>query len=306
MATALLAGTLWLAMGTSDPALEEKLASVEKEPRGIASAGSRGTELVAEAIALSNEILERKGTLAVPADLRLSRAAPEEVPPPEERRPPGIASFTGALEESHVVLRWEASGGEASGWRVERLEEDRAVLLENCRAEAREFRDGPVDTVTGTRRYRLKALAIDGSVASLREREVPFRVKLEMEFVGLAPDGRARFRVGWPRDGGTLVEEFRTPPGETIGEVVPSRDERPELDWRTDHRFVEVRFSREQEERTMRVPRFGADGRLERDPESGEVIQEERSVTVFSLSEGAVVNVPGPEGRQVLLQKAKD
>jgi hypothetical protein len=288
-----------LTFGSGDPVLEEKLAAA-RQSMGTDPDGARDPELVAEANALSNEILERKGTLAVPSGLRLRR----EAPAPHGGDTPVVVSFEGEQEESHLLLRWVVEG-DAAGFMVERIGKDgQAVLRETRAADARSYRDGPVDSVVGTQRYRLKALAPDGSVAAESETEVSFRVQLELTFVGLAPDGRGRFRAVWSRAGRVLPEEFPAGAGERIGAAVPGRDGLPDLDWRSDTRFVGPRWRREPEERPVGVPRFGPDGSLERHPETNEVVLSERTVTIFRLLSGALVI--DPEGRHVWLQKAKD
>ena len=306
-ATVLLAGSLWLLLGVGDP-LSEK-AGNDRESASANADGARDLALVSEATVLSNEINERKGTLAAPVGLRFRGGEGGETPPPETPHPvpTGTVEVFGAFEGSRVTLRWEHAENGVASWLVARIGEGGDVLSEaRLEPAAREYRCEPVTAVKGTARYRVQALGSDGSVAAAGASDVPFYVKAEVSYLGLAPEGRARFRVTWSRDERELEELFLAAPGEQIGAVVAAKDGLPELDWWTGVRFVEIRFRRESAERKTSVPLFGPDGRLDRDPETGSAVHTDRTMPVVLLTEGAVVNSPGPEGRQVWLPKAKD
>ena len=148
------------------------------------------------------------------------------------------------------------------------------------------------------------AIAHDGTVAGAEQKKVPFRVEFEVKFLGLGPDGSARFRLIWWRGVEPISEVFSLRAGEEIGSLSPERDDRPVLDWSSGWTFVAFRATRSVEVRRVEVPVFSEDGKLARDG-AGELITEVRTVPLAEFAEGAAV-LPAGEAKEQWLSKAKD
>lgn len=284
-AVVLVLGSLWIAFGDRDPEVDARVRALQ-ESRVPDPHGSAGLDALDEAVALSNRGSEWSDEVAVPEDLRFSR-----LPRPAGGTPPGVTGLEGRLDGTHIVLRWAAVGDPPAGFLLERIDEKGDVVArENLPGDARTFRDGPVDALAGTRIYRVTAVTADGAQADGIQKSVPYRVIFDVRFLGATPDGSARFEVRWERDGKLLAHEFAVSPGGEIGERVEG------LDLRTGWRFVGLRAERKTAERELRVPVFGPDGRIAKDPDTGDVVFEQESVTLETAMVGAVVNPWGRDG----------
>jgi len=308
-ATVFLLGCLWLAFFAGDPDLDARL-SRDAESRETGSPEPAGLGPLKDANALYSRRSVWTEDLVIPGDLRFARAPePGRTKPPLTREPPAVEGLDGAPDGAFLVLRWRTTGGPASGYRVARVHEDgKETVLGDLPANAREFRDGPLDALAGSRIYRVTALAEDGSTGGRDEEWVQFRLDVKPLFLGPEPGGAARFRLRWPREAEPVTAEFVVRPDDEIGEARPagggsSANDWPALDWRTGYRFLRLSRTRTQTERL--VPKFRPDGRLMRDPVSGKVIYEAETALVGILDLRAGVRDPA-SGETVWLPMARE
>ena len=303
VATVFLLGCLWLAFFAGDPDLEARLSSgVKSRETGSQEPVDPGP--LDEANALYSRRTVWTEALAIPGDLRFARAPDlEVVAPPETVERPAVSGLEGATDGSFLVLRWEATGGPASGYRVARvLEDGKDIVLSDLLTGAREFRDGPLDALAGSRIYRVTALAEDGSPGGQAEKWVQFRLDVKPIFLRPEPGGAARFELRWSREAETVAAEFVVHRDDEIGEARAAGSDSPALDWRTGYRFLRLKALRTQTERL--VPKFRPDGRLMRNPDTEEVIYEAETALVGMLDLRAGVRDP-VSGETVWLPMAK-
>lgn len=315
LAAALLLGAVWLfaelGAGSRSKDLDRAIALLDaSRVPGIAAPEARA--LLSRVDDLSKRLDQQVDS--VPEGVRLVRGPR----PGEDLSPPGVDGLTGRIENSSIVLTWEATGDTAAtGYRIERLSESDEVLARTrVDPEVRQYRDEAVDSLAGRRKFRVSALGHDGTVVGLQQKTVPYRQSFTVDYLEALADGTARFRVNWERAGQRIAEEFDVAEGGMIGGPMPAKEDRPALDFGTGWRFAGFAGSRQVETREASVPRFTATGTLARDPETGRVIFEVRKMPVAGIVEGAEVATPredGADGRLWLkkclqkgLQKAKD
>jgi hypothetical protein len=307
LAAALLLCAVWLLTdprgGSRNDSLDRAidLLGVSRDP-GLADPEARA--LLSRVDDLSKRLDQQVDS--VPVDVRLVRGPR----PGKDLSPPGVNGLTGGIEGSSIVLTWQATGDmPATGYRIERLS-DADEVLGRVRVDPTVFRyrDDPVDSLRGRRKYRVSALGRDGTVVGLQQKTVPFRQGFGVDYLEARENGTARFRVNWERAGQRIAEEFDVAVGGMIGGPVPGKEDRPALDFGTGWRFAGFAGSRQVETREASVPRFTATGTLARDPETGRVIFEVRKMPVAGIVEGAEVETPREDGAagRLWLQKAKD
>jgi hypothetical protein len=306
-ATALLLAGAFLAFGAKDPETDRLLERMEAARRAGPD-GPDASDLAKEADALCKALKERKGIPGIPAAVRFLDETAAPVPPAEE--PPGGARLRGLFDGEAVRLDWDATGGSpAAGYRIELLGDGAEVLSSRkVDGDARSWRGDPLDSLTGSRTYRVTAIAGDGTVAGGEQKtRVPFEMDFEVEFLGADPDGRGRFRVLWDRADGRVAEVFAVETGGGIGGAVPAAEDRPALDLGTGWKFAGFAGRREIAEREVEVPRFLPNGSLLRDPDTGKVVFENRTARVPRVEIGAEVVLPDDgAGGPRWLPKAKD
>jgi hypothetical protein len=250
--------------------------------------------LHAEADALSRRLAEGDAGVRVPEGLSFHRA-PAAVPDdPPAAEAPGIATLSGSREGFGIVLAWEPVDGDAAGgYLVERLGPGGEVLgADRLGPEDREWRDGPVDTLFGARRYRVSALDREGEVSTGPQKvaRVAYRIDFDLRYAGPAPNGAAEIVVelrGLPAE---AVRRFAVLPGASIGARLSAGGQVPELDWTTGWVFRGIRGARLVEKRRSPSPRFAENGDVQRDAENGELLVEEREVRVSRIVEEAGVS----------------
>jgi len=287
----------WAAYGEREPA--------STVPVTVGGPSGRDAERILDsADALCQRIGQERRAPEVPADLAFHREAPGGPAPVD----PEVEDLTGSVEDSRVVLRWRVAG-EPAGFRVERIGESGEKLAEtDLPADARSFRDEPVESLRGARTYRVFALDRRGSAAGGEQEKVRFRERFRVEYLGAGEAGRFRFRVIWSRAGADRAAEFETAPGGGIGDRVPASGDLPPLDFRTGWTFAGPGGRRRVGTREVPAPRFTPDGLVRRAPDTGEVVFETRELPVATIEAGAAVTAPGPGGdlRELWLPKAKD
>lgn len=307
LAAGLLLLAVWLFAGIGAGVRSDQLRSAIQN---LDDAGDLGID-PREALALRSRVDDlskrlNQQVVSVPEDVRLARVTR----PAEDLSPPGVDGLAGRVEDSVIVLTWRATGEEpATGYRIQRLSaEDEVLSSADVGPKVLSFRDEPVDSLGGRRKFKVSALGRDGTVAGLQQKTVPFRQGFTVHYLGAREDGTARFRVNWKRAGQRLSEEFDVARGDTIGEPVPGKEDRPALDFGTGWRFAGFAGSRSIETREASVPRFTEDGTLMRNPETGKAIFEVRKMPVAGIVEGAEVETPREDGAvgRLWLQKSKD
>ena len=303
VAAVFLLVAVWLGFGAEDPQLTKSLAVLDEagEP-GLD--GPEARSLLDRVDALSKR-LDRQ-VINVPEGATLAVHGGRE----PEKEPPGVDGLTGRMDDSHIVLRWRATGEESpKGFRVVRIgPDDQVIATGETGPDVLQWRDGPVNELRGQRIYRVTVIDGNDNVAGLQQKTVPFRVDFEVEFLGPRVDGAGRFQITWERAGTRIVEEFAAAMGDEIGGPVPRKEDRPALDMRTGWRFTGYTGRRIVETRETRVPRFTPEGLLARDPETGKAVFEVRKMPVARVLEGAEVERPREDGGtgRLWLQKAKD
>lgn len=287
LAVVLLAGAILLYAGTGDERVERRIreAGDASQPVGDRPVGLAQLD---EAGVLSQLLHEGVSPARAPAGARFLRTVEATPPPPVPES--AIRRLGARTEGLAVVLEWELDGEVPdSGFLVERLgAEGRVLYAERVPADARSYRDEPLDAVRGERTYRIRPVVRDGTVAPAAEKVISFDLEPGIEFLGTGAGGAGRFRLTLGLSAADFTAEFLVPPGEGIGgprseaEGGP-RGTWPRMDWTSGTEFVEVRGRRAGRALPVPTPEFAPDGRVLRDEETGELYERERTVLVFQV-----------------------
>jgi hypothetical protein len=304
LATAVLFGSLWLTYGTRDAVVSARVEG-SRDVGVPAPKGSASLAGIDEAVALSQVLDNAASAPVVPESVRFRRDAPERAP---EGKPPAVTDLEGTCSGFSVTLVWRMTGDlPYGGIQVDRLGPDGAAV-ESLRLPSgtTTYRDSPTARFKETRTYRVSPLFRDQTVAGRAEKQVHCDVPFEVEFLGCGPQGLARFGVVAELDGKRHVEEFDTAPGGQIGGLRPAGNAEKGIDWSTGWRFQGLKGRREVAKREVSVPVFLPDGRLARDPETGDLLFEFQVVPMVTVTLAAMVTGPGSTELVPLLRKSED